>query len=84
MENPRTRGNPSVRLLLGLLNDFTKQQIAVTRVEQRKERRNTLESMLRHHPAISFRKARKRREPGGRIRLKKKKTKNLDGAAGEF
>lgn len=83
MENPRTRGNPSVRLLPGLLNDFTKQQIAVTRVEQRKERRNTLESMLRHHPTTSFRKARKRREPGGGIRLKKKK-QNLDGATGEF
>lgn len=73
-----------MRLLPGRLNDFTKQQRAVTRVEQSKERRNTLESMLRHHPTISFRKARKRREPGGGIRLKKKKQKKLDRAAGEF
>lgn len=84
MENPRTRGNPSVRLLPGRLNDFTKQQIVVTRVEQRKERRNTLESLLRHHPAISFRKARKRREPGGGIRLKKKKQKTWTEQQGSF
>lgn len=58
--NPRSE----CRLLLDRLNVFTKHKIAAKRVEQGKERKNTLENMLEQHPTIYFSKAKKRREPG--------------------